>query len=200
LLFEELEETTTTRNVRRTVKDRIRARFQTLLIVIRLAGHLKLARRRKYARQYQNKYQKLNNEINYLTSECTWKNIKDCMQKLSETGETFSGLQRSEGGFLCTKGPGFQSTETDTQWDFGINEIEIGKSIRFQNCSRDRIQWPMLGPDVEDEYVVIPSGIIISWRFDTINCPQWSKARRLEISNVIATALRLTPTRKRGLY
>jgi hypothetical protein len=41
LLFEELEENTTTPNVRRTVKDRIRARFQTLLIVIRLARHCK---------------------------------------------------------------------------------------------------------------------------------------------------------------
>jgi len=41
LLFEELEENTTTQNVRRTVKDRIRARFQTLLIVIRLARRCK---------------------------------------------------------------------------------------------------------------------------------------------------------------
>jgi len=143
-------------------------------------------------------YLKDNYWIDYITtSECTRRDIKECLRKLSETGETFTKLRRSEGGFSCLTGPNFQSSERENRMDFDVNPVIMAKGIRLQNGSRTtRINWPFNDSD-DDSEVVMSEGHTISWRFETTNCPQWSEARRVELSDVICKALRLSPITKK---
>ena len=124
----------------------------------------------------------------YLTSERTWKDVSDCVRRLSETGEIFSGLHRAEGGFACIEGPGFRSTENDS-----TKGLVVRKAIRF--CFRNgRIDWPSQVrsfASVTEDLVVIPDGMVLSLRFEGQNCCPWSKKRCREIADVIVSVLRL---------
>lgn len=123
----------------------------------------------------------------YLTSARTWKDVSDCIRRLSELGELFLGLHRAEGGFACIEGPDFRSTENEY-----TNEPVVRKAIRFRRFGNGRLDWPSCDrsfASVEDDHTVIPDGMVLSLRFEGQNCRPWSKKRCREMADVIAAAL-----------
>jgi hypothetical protein len=150
------------------------------------------------------------------TRAVTWGNIKTCIRVLNESGdETFAGLHRAEGGFMCVEGPGFRSDEII---DSGLPDNRqrpkeiIHKEIRFghgYNALRlDWADWPscynsfLRNPLLTDEWVVFERGAKTSLLFQGDRCAPWTRNECKAYAEVVAESLGLVREkrnlRKRG--
>lgn len=135
----------------------------------------------------------------YVTTAATWGDIKRCIEALSPgVFVKYAMLHRFEGGFMCVRDGGFESTEPES----GPNPPGpiVRKAIRFKMQSNRLIDWPScdhkLMDDITDDDIVIPPNQVISLRFEGHNCHHWSKATCDELADIIATSLKWTRTRR----
>jgi hypothetical protein len=106
------------------------------------------------------------------TKETTWSNIIACISdrlNANEFGDTFVPLRRYEGGFACTKGPGFVSSE---HFEDPPNP-RATRNIRFIHQDVSRWEWDSESP-VSGDFVVFKQNLLLSLSFQGTNCQPWS--------------------------
>lgn len=139
------------------------------------------------------------------TRDITWKDVKDCVSALNESGDaTFAPLHRCEGGFMCVKGPNFESNE---RVDAGMphqnpptegDGVHVRKEIRFAGKFHD---WPsenhsfLDNPQLTDDWVVMKADDETGFIFRGDGCVPWTKKECKGYAETLAQVLDLTHRR-----